>query len=432
MKKLFVARQYNLFEKFAYPFFEISEDYRIIDTVLEDEQIIIQLAEDFPDVATGRNRTPVEQTLRFLVLKHQKALSYRDLEQTLQENLADRWFCKVTENSPCFKTLQNQLTRITDETIHRVNDFVMLQARERKLTKGKRMRVDSTVTEANIHYPTDATLLADGIRVLVRVVKQCRKSVPRGFRTFARKVKREIRIIRTIGRRSDALRTEALNRLVAMGEHVVKKVRTIRTHVVVAQKKVLQQIIVQTKKVMNGEKIKDRIVSIFELSARALPKGKPGKLCEFGSEVQVQEDERFITHWQINQKHSDTIFFPQALAKHQALYDKPPAEVTTDRGYWSRENQQIAQKEGVRHISLAKKGKANDQEQVHQKTRKFKQLQRWRAGGEAKISWLKRSFKLDRCRYQGVHGMALWVGAGILACNVMTFARVIMALKRVT
>jgi len=169
MKVLFKSRQSNLFEQFANPRFKISEDYRIIDQVLSNEDIITRLAKDFPNAVTGRKRTAIEQTLRFLVLKHQKGLDYRSLARTLQVNLEDRWFCKVNQDDDyCHKTIQNQLACITEETAKDINDQIMKEARIRKLTKGKRMRVDSTVTESNIHYPTDASLIADGVRIMIR------------------------------------------------------------------------------------------------------------------------------------------------------------------------------------------------------------------------------------------------------------------------
>ncbi|MEA3450234.1 MAG: transposase [Patescibacteria group bacterium] len=97
--------------------------------------------------------------------------------------------------------------------------------------------------------------------------------------------------------------------------------------------------------------------------------------------------------------------------------------VAADRGYWSPGNKEYAQKAGVKNVSLPKKGKLNEQEKEFQNTAKFKKGQRYRAGGEAKISLLKRQYKLDRCGYRGDKGMALWVGGGILACNLVTMAR---------
>ena len=189
MKTLFIKRQTNLFEQFANPQFKVSEDYQIIDQVLSDENIVLELSKDFPDTVTGRNRTPVEQTLRVLVLKRQRGLDYRSLERTLKVNLEDRWFCKVSgDNSPCFKTLQNQISQISEQAIKAINARVMSEARKRKLTKGKKMRVDSTVAEANIHYPTDSSLIIDSIKKINKTLTKL-NIIPKSYRSFKRKIR---------------------------------------------------------------------------------------------------------------------------------------------------------------------------------------------------------------------------------------------------
>jgi IS5 family transposase len=426
MKKLFVARQPNLFEKFAFPNFKINEDYKIIDAVLEDEAIVMELAKDFPDVATGRNRTPIEQTLRFIVLKTQKQLDYRSMERTLQNNLEDRWFCKINEETPCFKTIQNQIARVSDKTMHAINDRIIKEAKIRKFTKGKKMRIDSTITESNIHYPTDSSLLIDAMRIVVRTVKRSAQAIPSGFRTFKRKIRHTQNIIRTIGRRNKEAREKAINELMEMGKHIARASKHIHQKTITKQRILLERIIAQTETVLSGMKVKERIVSIFETSARPFRKGKAGKKVEFGQEVQIVEDEQFITNWAIHNKPSDTAYFATALKKHKQIHGKPPREASADRGYWSPENQQTAKGAGVIHISIAKKGKKAHPEEETTNLRKWKSLQKWRAGGEAKISLLKRKYGLTRSYYQGQIGMALCVGAGVIACNLATFARMAM------
>jgi len=425
MKVLFIERQTNLFEQFANPQFKVNGDYQIIDQVLSDENIILELAKDFPDTATGRNRTPVEQILRFLVLKHQRGLDYRSLERTLKVNLEDRWFCKVSgDNVPCFKTLQNQISQISERSIKAINDRVMAEAKKRKLTRGKKMRVDSTVTEANIHYPTDASLIVDGIKKINKTLAKL-KIIPQGYRTFKRKIRQQINIIRTIGRKNKEIRQKAIKIIVKMGKTVINKVRHFKRKSIQETREILEKIVEQTELVLKGEKPKDRIVSIYDTVARPIPKGKADKPCEFGQEVQIQEDEHFITNWEINNKTSDAKFFPKAIDKHKELFGKPPKTVASDRGYWSPDNKEYARDMGVENISMPKKGKLNEQEKEFQNTRAYKEGQRFRAGGEAKVSLLKRTYKLDRCKYQGNTGMARWVGGGILACNLITMARLI-------
>lgn len=423
MKTICIARQPNLFQQYAFPHFTVSEDYQIIDKVLEDEQIVFELAKDIPDAHTGRNRTPAEQTLRFLVLKHQKGLSLRDLERTLKENLSDRWFCKVNENPPCFKTIQNQLFLISEDTIKRINERIMREACARKMTKGKKFRVDSTITEAHIHYPTDSSLIADAIRKVTTVVRHNSLLIPKGFRSFTCLIKKQRNLIRTIGRRNKDVRAQAIQKIVEMGRHISHHTSTVKDITVHYWRNLLDKIIAQTEQVQKGVMPKNRIVSIFEPSARPFRKGKAGIIAEFGQEVQIQEDEHFITNWELNQRPSDTAFLTKAIQAHIRIHGKPPREAATDRGYWSPENYQYAKDNNIKHISMPKKGGLNEQEKQRQSTRSFIRGQRFRAGGEAKISLLKRIYGLTRSLYKGEQGMKRWVGAGILACNLANFVR---------
>jgi len=424
MRILFAVRQPNLFQKFAFPSFEVNEDYRLIDEVLEDRELIMELAKDIPDTDIGRDRTPVEQTLRFLVLRHQKNLNYRAMEETLNVNLADRWFCKINDVAPCFKTIQNQLALIDGETVKRINNRIMGEAYKKKLTRGNKLRVDSTITKANIHFPTDVSLIADGIRTLVSYVRKS-NIAPRGLRTFSRSLRRSINRLRSLGKKAETARRKIIQEVIGMGKVVLRQTKVIAMDTVIKTRATLSKVIAQADMVLQGQNPKDRVVSVFEPFARPFRKGKAGISCEFGVEVQVQEDEKFVTNWEINSKPSDTEFFPRALDKHHALFNKPPRNAATDRGYWSPENYEKAIKAGVKNISLPKKGYLNAEEQQRQSTPAFKRNQRYRAGGEAKISLLKRVCGLGRTRDKGERSMARWIGAGILACNLMTFARLL-------
>ncbi len=167
MRIIYKDRQLTIFEEQLLMAHPVSEPYKLLDEVLSDRALIKALSKDIPETGDGRHRFPVEQTLRILILKHQKQLSYRNLERQLKYDTEGRWFCKITD-VPCFKTLQNQLALLKAETIKKINGLVIHKAQSLKLTKGGKMRVDSTVAEMNIHYPTDASLLGDGLRLLAR------------------------------------------------------------------------------------------------------------------------------------------------------------------------------------------------------------------------------------------------------------------------
>ena len=419
MKILFAPRQANLYDQWIT--FPVRQDYQIIDAALEDEAFIRQLAEDFPETHNGRNRTPVEQTLRFAFIKHHRGLSYRELEHSLNVNHEDRWFCKVSDKAPVFKTLQNQLSCVSETSWQKINNLIIKKAREQGKTRGRKLRLDSTVSEANVTYPTDANLLADGIRVITRIVKQLKLVPQKGYRTFKRTVKRLLYLKRTIGRKSREIREKTTKELMTIAQHIVNHTRDIRDQALQDFRQITQQVIDQTKQVLSGTmQIPDRIVSVFETYARPIKKGRLGVSCEFGRLVQVQEDEAFITNWSIQEHPDDAGYLPAALQAHERIHNKSPDEAGFDRGYHSTENDQLLQ-EKTKHYVLPRKGRAPPHEKSFV-TRKEKQLFKWRSGSEATISLGKRKYGLKKIRYRGFHNYAGGIAMGFVAQNLIRYA----------
>ena len=425
MRIIYKDRQLTFFEEQLLMANPVSESYKLLDEVLSNRSLIKTLAKDIPETSEGRHRFPVEQTLRILVLKHQKQLSYRSLERQLKYDTEDRWFCKITD-VPCFKTLQNQLALLQEGTIKKINDLVMREAQSLKLTKGEKMRVDSTVTEMNIHYPTDASLLGDGLRLLARGLSK--SGIIEGVGRLTSSFKRLANRVRSLGRASKDVVKDCLSKMVVISEKAIEKAKGIKENVLRQTVATYRKIVKQAKQVLKGTTtIPDRIVSFFEPSARPIRRGKPGgKSTEFGQVVQIQEDEHFVSSWHISGKKQDEAYLSEALKEHKRIFKRKPKSIATDRGYYSAENIQQMRDAGIRQISIPKKGKLNGHEKKRQRKSWFQDLQKYRAGGEAKISWLKRCFGLDRCLYKGEQGFGRWVGAGILANNLKVMTKLMV------
>ena len=187
---------------------EMDAELAQIDKVLDDETIYqmvkSDLAQRYPKTQqTGRRSTPVEVVLRMLVVKHLYNLSYEKTEKAVKDSLVLRRFCRVYfENVPDDTTLIRWSHQIKSETLRSLHERVVQIARGLKVTKGRKLRTDGTVVESNIHYPTDSSLLSDGIRVLSRHLKRAQKvlrndleiskSVFRDRNRSARKLKRQI------------------------------------------------------------------------------------------------------------------------------------------------------------------------------------------------------------------------------------------------
>jgi transposase, IS5 family len=182
-----------------------------LDGRLDDPKLLALVRRDlkrhYSRWRRGRPPIPVELTLRMTVLRRRKRWSYRQAEQEVRDSPPYRWWVRVYDHPVPDHSSLNDLERlIQPQTLHRLNDRLLKRAQDSQLTEGDRLRVDSSVTESNIHYPTDSGLLVDGVRVLSRLLKRAR-SLPvarrleaalfsghtRGARRWARRIGQLVR-----------------------------------------------------------------------------------------------------------------------------------------------------------------------------------------------------------------------------------------------
>src|SRR3989440_856230 len=167
---------------------------RQIDVVLDDDVLVDRVAEALAQRhpqsrRRGRLGTPAAVVLRMLILKHLHDWSFDECEREVRGSLVYRAFCRIDgERVPDAKTLI-RLAHLLDEPVLKdVLARLVALAREHRVVRGRRLRVDTTVVETNIHYPTDATLLADGVRVLTRGLRRIGEQVRERSRSVARRV----------------------------------------------------------------------------------------------------------------------------------------------------------------------------------------------------------------------------------------------------
>ncbi|PIZ25969.1 MAG: hypothetical protein COY47_03060 [Chloroflexi bacterium CG_4_10_14_0_8_um_filter_57_5] len=202
---------------FARAPFEYQLDPKMakMDELLMDERLMLRVSLDLAHSAphaleTGRQATPVEVTLRLAVLRRLNGWSYRQVEEEVKGSLKWRGFCHIYDHDmPDHSTIQVREALIAPQTLHALNDLVVQRAQTAGVTQGKKLRTDGSVVETHIHYPTDSSLLADGVRVLGRTVARAREVVDGRvvrwhktvFRNQGRKAKRLARQIAFLARR---------------------------------------------------------------------------------------------------------------------------------------------------------------------------------------------------------------------------------------
>src|SRR5436309_3652126 len=213
---------------------------KALDRLLEDDQLYQQVRTDLGKryrftLVHGRHSTPVEVLLRMLLCKHLYQWSYRETEERVKDSLVLRWFCRVYfERVPDETTLLRWLHTLRPETLHALNDRVVELARQAKVTSGRKLRLDATCVQTEIHHPTDSGLLVDGVRVLSRFVKRAKglvaeqvRSVEQTCRSRLRSAKRVAqqlhRQLRRKGEDKEAEQKQLYQKLVETAEHMVRQ-----------------------------------------------------------------------------------------------------------------------------------------------------------------------------------------------------------------
>lgn len=446
----------ELWEDWMWQVDEVLCDPELLSTVYE------ALARRWPNSRTrGRRGTPAEVVLRLLLLKHIRNWSYAILEREVRANLVYRQFTRVgAEKVPDAKTLGKLGLALGPEIIAKIHQRVVTIAQERRIIQGRRLRVDTTVVETDIHYPTDSSLLGDGVRVLTRTMKQIAKlagAAGAKLRDRTRAVRYRLveigRVTRSRTEQGQEKLKQAYEKLLAATGRVVGQARRFAREVaagikcaasiedqalLVASRQYLetmiprvQQVIGQTReRVLKGNaRVAGKIVSLFEPQTEVIRKGKAAKPTEFGKMVKIQEaEQQIISHYDVyDVRPSDAELLIPSLEAHQRQLGRAPRLVTADAAFFSADNEAAAHAMGVKRVSIPNRSTKNPERKRLQKKRWFRNGQKWRTGSEGRISLLKRRHGLNRCRYKGPLGMKRWVGLGVIGDNLINIGRALAA-----
>jgi transposase-like protein DUF772/DDE family transposase len=457
-------RERSLFEVLLPDGHKLWPDWlRKIDTLLEDEAVIDVVAQALEarwpqSRRRGRPGTPAEVVIRMLILKHLFDWSYDDLECEVRANLVYRAFTRIDAGDvPDAKTILKIAGALGPEVIEQLHRQVVDVAKRAGVTHGRRFRIDTTVVETNVHYPTDSSLLQDGIRVLTRTMHRASVALGDGRRRVRDRRRRVGRLGLIIGRQArspetrDAL-VRSYRQLMATTRAVVRDATTmvhrIRQRLRTASRSAkatltaartrLQQmqplvirVLAQTRaRLLGGDiHVPDKVLSVFEPHTEAIRKGKIAKPTEFGKLVTIQESEhQIITAYAVHStRPADMTLWTAALDRHIEIFGRPPDVAAADRGFSSAKNEDAALVRGVRRVILPRPGRKTPARRAHERQRWFRRGQRWRVGCEGRISVLKRRHGLRRCRYHGADGTARWVGLGVIADNLVSTANFLNA-----
>jgi transposase, IS5 family len=447
----------------------IDEDVRSLwepwmvqaDRLLDDEELIDRVyfaqGERHEHSATrGRSQTPAEMVLRLMLLKHVRNWSFDVLEREVRMNLAYRDFTRIGMGKvPDAKTLARIAQALGGEVIAELHRRLVEMAQEEGVIQGRKLRVDTTVVETNIHYPTDSSLLGDGARVLTRTMKKIEGEagrLKRKVRNRTRSISKRVVAIATAsrhkGEEGEAKRRKQYKELLRYSRQILNDTKRVIAEVeeMPAKKKKglrglcehlsemagrMRQVVKQTRvRVFGGiTQMPGKIVSLFEPHSEIIRKGKASKPTEFGKLVQVQETEnQIITHYDVfDQRPSDRDLLLGAVETHERVLGRMPILVTADAGYYSCAQEQAVEDKGVKWVAVPNRSTKSAERKKKEHSRWFRNAQRWRTGCEGRISVLKRRHGLSRCRYRGIEGMKRWVGLGVMADTLIGMGNVLAA-----
>jgi IS5 family transposase len=431
---------------------------RQADKVLEDERLIGAVYEGLvkrnaKSRTRGRLGIPAEIVLRMLLLKHIRNWSFAVVEREVRSNLVYREFTRVgAAKVPDAKTLGRQARALGPEVIKQVHERMVAMAVENKVIQGRRMRVDTTVVETNIHYPTDSSLLGDGTRVLTRLMKnvtaiagETGTKMRDRMRSMQRNVMRIGRAARIKGERGKKALAVIYRKVLDTTGRVTAQAKRFSAEIaggvkwsadflkqaaLYGLKREIDTMVERTGQVVRQarERIfggnthaEGKIVSVFEPSTEVIRKGKASKPTEFGKMVKVQEAENqiVIDYEVFDKKPSDTELLVPAIERHEKLTGRTPDLVAADNGFFSAKNEAAAHEKGVKRVSIPNRSTKSEARREIQKKRWFKNGQKWRTGCEGRISLLKRRHGLRRSLYKDEAGMKRWVGLGVIADNLI-------------
>jgi transposase, IS5 family len=453
----------------------LPEELARVDALLDDPVFFAPFVPFF-DPRLGRPSTPMEVYLRLMFLKFRYRLGYETLCREVTDSITWRRFCRIPLDGqvPHPTTLMKLTTRCGTAAVDGCNEALLAKAVEAKLLRTGRLRADTTVVPADVAYPTDSGLLAKAVRRIAAAGRRVQaaggatrtrvRDRSRAAGTRARQIGAKLRSRVAQGRdeaqatvrRVTAELADLAQRAAAEAETLlVNARRALRRQQTRARSKTpaasatardpvagrrrgrlrravddltglleaTRRIAAQTRQRLSGitPDGATRRVSLHDLDARPIAKGRLGRPVEFGYKAQIldNDDGVVLDHTVERGNPADAPQLAPAVARIMARTGRRPRTVTADRGYGDAAVENTLHDLGVRTVVIPRKGRPGKVRQAHEHRRAFRRTVKWRTGSEARISTLKRQYCWDRTRLDGLDGARIWTGHGVFAHNLV-------------
>jgi IS5 family transposase len=431
---------------------ELPDDLARLDRVLSDPALLgpVERAWEHSARDRGRPSIAIATFVRLMVVKQRTGWGYETLVREVSDSLHLRRFCLISidQRVPDESTVRKLASRLGSTVVQEITRIVIEKARRETRFRARAARIDSTVVEADIRYPSDAMLALQGVKALAREGRKLAtmiKGQTVRVRDRSRSVGRTVRAIsKTLARRTGQAKAQVMTlneqagRLIAHSARETQRLvaqarsrargRGAQTKLRAAEK--LEQLAVRCRKVAEqidrrarGLKISDRLVSLADPDARPIRKGKLGKPTEFGYVAQICEvtenTRKGARGFILPAGHAPGNPGENRLLPHTASeLDRAGIrlrEIVADGGFLPGPTKDAFPDLSDDQIQLSGR-----HEPGSRRTRKRRA--RYRTGIEGRISHLKRGYGLRRSRLKGHDGMQTWTGWAILAYDLDTLA----------
>ena len=390
----------------------------------------------------GRPTKPARAKVGLLMLKHLNGFSDQAVVDMLKRDLYAQYLCDVSlKEAQKFinaSTLTYFRKQIGPDGVKLIEAEVLNTLKKTKMLRGRRLVTDTTVMPVNIAYPTDINLLDKIRRKAVEYLKQAKNFGAKTYRTYQRTARKVTITYQKIRKHTIKSRRRVQKKLLQFSDRNIEQlndaVKTAKESSRSANKNVkeqfikktetflqaAQQILTQQKQVFQNKKVTERIVSVHKTHIRPMVRGKYPVEVEFGPKIllNLQGNCLFLEDVAFNNV-ADSQLLEKSITGYKERFGKIPTQLAADRGFWSKDNRQLAEDLGIKKIAIENKGKSN-----YLKGKPFRErLRRLRCKIEAKISLAKRKHGLDRCLYSIPHGEEMWARLGLMTMNLkMAFA----------
>ena len=418
----------------------ISECPEILDLVYAD------LIRGLDDPEAGRDGDmTAEQVFKVLIIKQMNGFSYRLLEYHLADSRTYRWFCDfgIGDAIPSESTLQRDVKKIRPETLEEINRIFLGVADKKGIEKGRKVRVDCTVTESNIHHPSDSSLLWDSVRVLCRLTQRAQEKFDMKVPDHSRRAKK--RALAILNAKNNKIRTKHYRDLLKVARKVVADAESVLdslaamgassitaisiwfelSHYIPLARRVIDQ---TERRVLSGEKLRpeEKLVSIFEPHTDIIVKDR--RETYYGHKLAITGGASgLLTDLVIEDGNpADSTIAQRMISRQKDIYGRVPLQAAFDGGFASKSNLASIKELGVKDVMFSKKRglKVSD---MTKSTWVYKRLRDFRAGIEGMISFLKRSLGLTRCTWRGLASFKAYAWSSVVTANLLLMARRMLA-----